>query len=53
MEYVLLAKVGYAIGIIVKGGYAVAGIFIAKTVMRYTSDYKTSVENEKEVGSKW
>ena len=50
MEYVLLAKVGFFIGIIVKGGYAVAGGFIVKTALRYASDYKTSAANEKEVG---
>ena len=50
MEYVLLAKVGFAISVIVKGGYVVAGIFVTKTIMRYTSDYKTSVANEREVG---
>jgi hypothetical protein len=50
MEYVLLTKVGFIIGIVVKGGYAVAGGFIVKTILRYTSDYKTSIANEKEVG---
>lgn len=49
MEYVLLAKVGFAVSVLVKGGYGVAGVYLAKAGMRYFSDYKTSVANEREV----
>lgn len=49
MEYVLLAKVGFAIGVVVKTGYVVAGGYLVKTVYRYYSDYKTSTANERSV----
>lgn len=47
MEYLLLAKVGMVINVIVKGGYCVAGLYLAKTGARYVKDYKESVAKEK------
>ena len=49
MEYELLAKVGFGIGMFVKGGYAFAASYLVRVGFRYVSDYKTSVANEKEV----
>jgi len=49
MEFWLLAKIGIIVKAIVSGGYAVASGYVVKTGMQYVSDYKESVENEKEV----
>jgi hypothetical protein len=49
MEYVLLAKVGFVIGVVVKTGYVIAGGYLAKTIHRYYSDYKISTANERSV----
>lgn len=49
MEYELLARVGFAIGLIVKGGYALAGSYFVRIGFKYFGDYKTSVANEKGV----
>jgi len=49
MEFWLLAKVGMVVKAIVSGGYAVASGYAIKASMRYVSDYKESVANEKEV----
>lgn len=46
MEYLLLAKIGMGINVIVKTGYVVAVGYFAKTALRYVSDYKESVSNE-------
>lgn len=49
MEYELLARVGMGIGLIVKGGYALAGSYFVRVGFKYFSDYKESVSNEKGV----
>lgn len=49
MEFWLLAKVGLVIKALVSSGYAVAGSYMIRTGMKYVEDYKTSIENEKEV----
>lgn len=46
MEYVLLAKVGMFVSIVVKSGYTLAGMYFLKTAYRYATDYKDSVANE-------
>lgn len=47
MEYILLAKVGVIINGIVKLGYCIAGGYFVKTGLKYVSDYKESIEQEK------
>ncbi|WP_186321355.1 hypothetical protein [Bacillus sp. FJAT-22090] len=47
MEYELLAKVGFAISLIVKGGYAFAGSYIVRIGIKYVGDYKNAIANEK------
>lgn len=49
MEYALLTQVGFAVGLFVKTGYAVAVGYGVKTVFRYVSDYKESVSNDRGV----
>ena len=49
MEYELLAKVGLVVNLFVKGGYVVAGSYFVRIGIRYFSDYKTSVANDKGV----
>lgn len=39
MEFLLLAKVGMIIDWVVKGGYAISGIYLAKTGVTYYRDY--------------
>ncbi len=46
MEYLLLAKIGFVIDTLVKGGYAIAGGYMVKTAVRYVRDYKDSVARE-------
>ena len=46
MEFVLLAKVGMAIKVIVYAGYAMAGGYVLKTGHQYVRDYKESMANE-------
>lgn len=50
MEFLLLAKVGMVVEGIVRAGYILAGSYFVRTGVKYVSDYKASVENEK-VGS--
>ena len=48
MEFLLLAKVGMIIDLVIKGGYAVAGSYAVKTCVRYVQDYKESIARENE-----
>lgn len=47
MEFLLLAKVGVAIDWVVRAGYTIAGIYVAKTGVQYVKDYRHFVEQEK------
>jgi len=47
MDFMLLAKVGMIIDGIVKGGYAIAGVYLVKTGWRYYTDYKQYLEQER------
>lgn len=47
MEFALLAKVGAIINWVVKGGYSIAGIYIARTGVKYYQDYKHFSEQDK------
>lgn len=47
-EFILLAKVGMVIDVVVKIGYGIAGSYFVKTGIRYIQDYKESVAREKE-----
>lgn len=47
MEFLLLAKVGFFIDVVVKAGYGIAGIILANTGYRYVRDYKDAVEKER------
>lgn len=49
MEYLLLAKIGVVVDVIVKMGYGIAGVYAVRTGVRYYNDYKYSVEQDKEV----
>lgn len=47
MEFWLLTKIGVAVDLVVKVGYAIVGGYVLKTGVRYYQDYKISVEQEK------
>lgn len=47
MEFWLLAKIGFVVDTVVKIGYGIAGLYVAKTGVKYYRDYKYSVEQEK------
>lgn len=47
MEFLVLAKVGMIVNGIVKLGYCIAGGYLVKTGVKYVSDYKESLEQEK------
>ena len=49
MEYELLARVGLGIGLVVKGGYALAASYFVRVGFKYVTDYKESVANDKGV----
>ena len=49
MDLWLLTKVGFAVDIIVKLGYGISGIYLARTGVRYIQDYKYSIMQD-EVG---
>lgn len=49
MDYELLTRVGNVIGLFVNGGYVLAGSYFARVGVRYFTDYKDSVANEKGV----
>ncbi len=40
MEYLLLAKVGMFIDLIVKAGYFIAGTYVVRTGIKYVEDYR-------------
>lgn len=46
MEYILLAKIGAVVDVVVKIGYGIAGMYAVRTGVRYYNDYKYSVEQE-------
>lgn len=46
VEFALLAKVGMVINGIVYSGYALAGSYFVKTIIRYAQDYKDSIAKE-------
>lgn len=50
MEYVLLYKLGLAINVVVKTGYAVVGMYVVGTGYRYYKDYRYFEEQEKMEG---
>ncbi|AYP68228.1 hypothetical protein PQE75_gp096 [Bacillus phage vB_BcoS-136] len=49
MEFWLLAKVGMVVNGFVTGGYVLAGSYLVRTAMKYVSDYKESIAQEREV----